>query len=111
MNKDLTLQVHPEGAPLVVHPDLELFVRHTAPGFEKSVHLLSVQSVAHVGGLTCLALVDTEVEPPSLDDGLEPELVRFLCEEAIQATLLLFLHSFELTRVVNLRFDCHIHLN
>ena len=75
LDEDFALQVRAEGGPLVLHAHLKLFVGHSAPGFKETVHFLPIQGVAHVGSLASLALIDTEVEPPCLHNGLQSELV------------------------------------
>ena len=84
---------------------------HTAPVFKQSVHFLAVQSVSHVGSKSSLTLVLGEVGFPSLKYCLEAELVGFHSKEAVEATLLLLLHSSELILVLSLSLDRHVHLN
>ena len=83
---------------------------HGAPVFEKAVHLVPVERVAHVGGPARLTLVHAEVEPPRLHNGLEAEQIRLRGEKAIKTASLIFMQSIKLTHMVILGIDRHVHL-
>ena len=84
---------------------------HLSPVLEKPVHLLTMKSVACVGLLSRLALVDSKVLAPGFPDNPLGKEITLLREETIQAAVLLFLHPSKLLLVFCLRLYRHIHLN